>query len=66
MKVISYFNKIPNSKFSLESEELIELWKTSWKKHNWNPSILNEEYSKRNKLFHELDLDDPTANFIKQ
>tara|TARA_B100002019_G_scaffold216392_1_gene188989 strand:- start:6130 stop:6822 length:693 start_codon:yes stop_codon:yes gene_type:complete len=65
MKVISYFNKIPNSKFSLESEELIELWKTSWKKHNWNPSILNEEYSKRNKLFHELDLDDPTANFYK-
>lgn len=65
MKVISYFNKIPNSKFSSESEELIELWKKSWKKYNWNPIVLNEEFSKRNKLYQELDIDNPDANFYK-
>lgn len=65
MNVISYFNKIPNSKFSSESEEIIDLWKKSWKKHNWNPIILNEEYSKRNELFRKLDLNNPDANFYK-
>jgi hypothetical protein len=65
MKVISYFNKIPNSKFSSDSEEIISLWEKSWKKHHWNPIILNEEFSKRNKLYQELDIDNPDANFYK-
>ena len=62
---ISYFQSIPNSDFSKQSEELIELYKQSWSKHGWNPIVLNEEHSKRNELFHKLDLDNPDANFYK-
>jgi hypothetical protein len=65
MKVISYFQSIPNSDFSQQSEELIEVYKQSWIKHGWNPIVLNEEYSKRNELFHKLDLGNPDANFYK-
>lgn len=65
MKVISYFNLIPDSKFSLESEELISVWKKSWQKHDWNTILLNESNAKNNPLFDELDLDNPNANFYK-
>lgn len=65
MNVISYFQSIPNSDFSKQSEELIEPYKQSWSKHGWNPIVLNEEHSKRNELFHKLDLDNPDANFYK-
>ncbi len=62
---ISYFQSIPNFDFSQQSEELIKVYKQSWIKHGWNPIVLNEEYSKRNELFHKLDLDNPDANFYK-
>ena len=65
MNTISYFQSIPNSDFSKQSEELIEVYKQSWSKHGWNPIVLNEEHSKRNELFHKLDLDNPDANFYK-
>jgi hypothetical protein len=65
MNVISYFQSIPNSDFSQQSEELIEVYKQSWIKHGWNPIVLNEEYSKRNELFYKLDLDNSDANFYK-
>ena len=65
MNVISYFNLISGSKFSLDSKKLIEIWEQSWKKHSWNPIVLNEEFSKRNKLYQELDLNNPDANFYK-
>lgn len=65
MNTISYFQSIPNFDFSKQSEELIEVYKQSWSKHGWNPIVLNEEYSKRNELFHKLDLDNPDANFYK-
>ena len=65
MNTISYFQSIPNSDFSKQSEELIEVYKQSWIKHGWNPIVLNEEYSKHNELFHKLDLDNPDANFYK-
>jgi hypothetical protein len=65
MNTISYFQSIPNSDFSKQSEELIEVYKQSWSKHGWNPIVLNEEYSKRNELLHKLDLDNPDANFYK-
>jgi len=65
MNVISYFQSIPNSDFSKQSEELIEVYKQSWSKHGWNPIVLNEAYSKNNELFHKIDLDNPDANFYK-
>ena len=65
MNTISYFQSIPNSDFSKQSEDLIEVYKQSWSKHGWNPIVLNEEYSKRNELFHKLDIDNPDANFYK-
>ena len=65
MNVISYFNKIPNSKFSSESIGLIEIWKKSWQKHGWNTILLEESHAKNNPLFDELDLDKPDANFYK-
>ena len=65
MNVISYFNLIPDSKFSSESEELIDIWKKSWQKHGWNTILLNESHAKRNPLFNKLDLDNPDANFYK-
>lgn len=63
--VISYFNLIPDSKFSSESEELIDIWKKSWQKHGWNTILLDESHAKNNPLFGELDLDNPDANFYK-
>ena len=65
MNTISYFQSIPNSDFSQQSEELIEVYKQSWSKHGWNPIVLNEEYAQRNELLHKLDLDNPDANFYK-
>lgn len=65
MNVISYFNLIPDFKFSSESEELIDIWKKSWQKYGWNTILLNEPHAKRNPLFGELDLDNPDANFYK-
>ena len=65
MNVISYFQSIPNSDFSKQSEDLIEVYKKSWSKHGWNPIVLNEEHSKHNELFHKLDLDNSDANFYK-
>ena len=65
MNVISYYNKIPDSKFSLESEELIDIWKKSWQKHGWNTILLNESYAKKNLLFNKLGLDNPDANFYR-
>ena len=65
MNTISYYQLIPNLPFSKQSEELIPLYKQSWQNHGWTPIILNEEYSKRNELFHKLDLDNPDANFYQ-
>jgi hypothetical protein len=65
MNVISYFNLIPDFKFSSESEELIDIWKKSWQKHGWNTISLDESYARRNPLFSELDLDNPDANFYR-
>lgn len=65
MNVISYFNLIPGSEFSSESEKLIDIWKKSWQKHGWNTILLNESHAKRNPLLNKLDLDNPDANFYK-
>lgn len=65
IKVISYFNLIPDSKFSSESEELIDVWKQSWRTHGWNPILLDESHFKNNPLSNKLDLDNPEANFYK-
>lgn len=65
MNVISYFNLIPDSKFSSESEELIDIWKKSWQKYGWNTILLNESHAKRNPLFNKLDLDNIDANFYR-
>ena len=65
MNVISYFNLIPNFKFSSESQELIDVWKKSWQKHGWNTILLDESHAIRNPLFNKLDLDNPDANFYK-
>ena len=65
MNVISYFNLIPDSKFSSESEELIGIWKKSWQKYGWNTILLDESHARRNPLLNKLDLDNPDANFYK-
>lgn len=65
MNVISYFNLIANSKFSTESQELIDMWKKSWQQHGWNVVLLNESDSRKNPMFDKLDLDDPSANFYR-
>lgn len=65
MNVISYFNLIPDSKFSSESEGIIDLWSKSWSKHGWSPVVLNENHAKQNELYSQLDLNNPGANFYK-
>jgi len=65
MNVISYFNLIAGSKFSAESQELIDIWKKSWQKHGWNTILLDESHAKNNPLFDELDLNSSEANFYR-
>lgn len=65
MNVISYFNLIPDSEFSSDSQQLINLWKKSWEKYNWNPIVLDESHSKKNVLYDKLNIDNPDANFYK-
>lgn len=65
MNVIAYFNLIPNLRFSSESKELINIWKKSWQKYDWNTILLDESYARKNPLFNKLDLDNPDANFYK-
>lgn len=65
MNVISYFNLIAGSKFSAESQELIDIWEKSWQKHGWNTILLDESYAKNNPLFDELDLNSSEANFYR-
>lgn len=65
MNVISYFNLISGSKFSSESQELIDIWNRSWRKHGWNTVSLNESHAKNNPLFYELDLNNPDSNFYQ-
>lgn len=65
MNVISYFNLIPDYKFSSENQHIIDLWKQSWENHGWNAILLDESHSMSNPLFDKLDLDNPNANFYK-
>ena len=65
MNVISYFNLIPGFKFSLESQELIDIWEQSWQDYGWNTILLNESHARNNPLFNKLDLDNPNANFYQ-
>lgn len=65
MNVVSYFNLIPDFKFSSESQKLIDIWDQSWQKHGWNTILLDESYARANPLFNKLDLDDPDANFYR-
>ena len=65
MNVISYFNLIAGSKFSAESQELIDIWEKSWQKHGWNTILLDESHAKNNPLFDELDLNSSEANFYR-
>jgi hypothetical protein len=65
MNVISYFNLISGFKFSVESQELIHVWKKSWQKYGWNTILLNEDDAKKNSLYKKLDLDSPDANFYR-
>ena len=65
MNVISYFDAIPDLEFSKQSEDILSIWTDTWKRHGWNPIILEHEMAKKNKLYHQLDLDNPQANFYK-
>ena len=65
MNVISYFNKIPDFAFSLQSQQLIDIWKKSWQNHRWNTILLDESYAKSNPLCNKLDLDNLGANFYR-
>lgn len=65
MNVISYFNLIPDFKFSSDSQQLIDVWKKSWQEHGWNTILLDESYARNNPLFDKSDLNNPDANFYK-
>jgi len=66
MNVISYFNLIPNEKFSQESSELISLWKRSWSQQGWNPIVLDETWAHKNTLYEQLNFNKPSANFYSK
>lgn len=62
-KVICYYQKIGGDKFSLESEQLIELWRKSWRNNGWEPIVLDEGYAKRHPDYHLVYLNNINSPF---
>lgn len=75
MNVISYYQPIENLKFSNESYELLKKWESNWRKMDWNPIVLNEDYAKKNIYYKKIDFNDYNSllysknnspNYLKQ
>jgi len=64
--VISYYQPILGEEFSKQSEELIPLWKHTWKQQGWNPIVLDERNAIENSIYNKLDFNDPNSNFYKE
>lgn len=49
MKVYTYHQPLPNSRYGHDSEnELIQLWSESWSKRGWDPVVLDERTAYNN------------------
>ncbi len=54
MKIYTFYNPIPG--FKTENElGLIELWKTSWSQHGYEPIVIGDAEAKANPRFNEFD-----------
>lgn len=42
-KVFTYFSPVTSVEGLAEQQRLIELWRSSWRKHGWEPVVLTEE-----------------------
>lgn len=65
MNVITYFEQIKGFTFSEQSEDIIQLWDASWKKHGWCPVVLNETHAIKNLVHDKLDLDQENSVFYR-
>lgn len=66
MNVITYFENIDGLDFSKRSEDIMCLWKQSWKKHGWSTVVLDEKMALENPTYDMLNLDDPKSIFYAE